>query len=109
MPPFRRMMIFVDGENLVCRYQAMVRATYYTYAVGDDERIEGIKKMIKDLTFAVHRNSVLPNNLTPKVFKKSNRSAKAKGVDIEMTVDILSNVYRDNLDCYYRETGITFH
>jgi hypothetical protein len=24
VPPFRRMMIFVDGENLVFRYQAMI-------------------------------------------------------------------------------------
>jgi uncharacterized protein (TIGR00288 family) len=34
----------------------------------------------------------------PKVFKKANRAAKRKGVDIEMSVDILSHVHSNNVD-----------
>jgi uncharacterized LabA/DUF88 family protein len=125
-------MIFVDGENLVSRYQAMlsegwvprddgvchiqdvlvwhcsfshlvrmdevIRATYYTYVVGDENRVREVQDLIRKLEFSAHQNSPLPRTLTPKVFKKNRRSAKAKGVDIQMTVDILTNVYRDNLD-----------
>ena len=132
IPAFRRLMIFVDGENLVSRYQAMVskgwvpredevchikdvlvwhpsfshlvrmdeviRATYYTYVVGSYEYVKEVRETIRNLKFLGHRNSSLPNTLTPKVFKKNRRSAKAKGVDIQITVDILTNAYRDNLD-----------
>lgn len=132
VPSFRRMMIFVDGENLVFRYQAMIskgwlprgddvthipdvliwqpsfafgigldevlRATYYTYAVGDETKLRSIREVIKNLTFRTHDNSRLPNNLTPQIFKKENKAAKAKGVDIQLTVDILNHVHRNNVD-----------
>lgn len=125
-------MIFVDGENLVFRYQSMVaagwkprtddvchisdsviwhssfsqgirldqvlRATYYTYAVGDDVRVDEIETRIKGLQFTPHRNSTLPSYLTPCVFKKQKQSAKAKGVDIALTVDVLGHVHHDNVD-----------
>jgi uncharacterized LabA/DUF88 family protein len=130
-PAFRRLMIFADGENLVLRYQAMVkegwvprddmfhvpdavvwhttfshlvrldevlRATYYTYVVGDDDHVQAIREQIRKLTFSAHRNSRLPRTVMPKVFKKSRRNAKGKGVDIEMTVDVLSHVHSNNVD-----------
>jgi uncharacterized LabA/DUF88 family protein len=132
VPPFRRTMIFVDGENLVHRFQHMVtkgwvphtgdlahipdsviwhsgfsidgttheilRATYYTYVVGDPGRVEEVEAQIRGLSFNRHRNSTLPNQLTPRVFKKEKKSAKSKGVDIAMVVDILGHVYAGNLD-----------
>lgn len=132
-PSFRRLMVFVDGENLVCRYQAMIskgwsprtadevchikdvliwhprlsqlvytdaviRATYYTYVVGDEKRVKDVRETIRSLEFSGNRDSTLPKTLTPRVFKKSRRSAKAKGVDIQITVDILTNTYRNNID-----------
>ena len=43
-------------------------------------------------------------NLYPKVFRKQkNRSGK--GVDIQMSVDILSNTYQNNLDTVYLMSG----
>jgi uncharacterized LabA/DUF88 family protein len=132
MPAFRRLMMFIDGENMVFRYQSMlakgwtprdddvchipdvliwhssfsqlvrmdevIRATYYTYVVGDENRLTEVRNLIRTLSFSNHRNSALPNTLTPIVFKKSGRSTKAKGVDIQMTVDILTHVHRDNVD-----------
>ena len=125
------MMIFADGENLVFRYQAMIkkgwtpradihhvqdvlvwyeafshlvrmhevlRATYYTYVVGDDKKVTQIREMIRRLTFNAHRSSTLPKTLMPKVFKKPSQAASGKGVDIEMTVDILTQVHDDNID-----------
>ena len=141
MPPLGRMMVFVDGENLVgcyqrmlansnipddrvvherdtfvwqlnsvqCRENVVIRANYYTYCTGDEKtKVAEIRAKIKELTFrqfepGVHR--LLLNNLTPVVFWKSQQKVKAKGVDIQMTVDILNHVYRDNLDVVYLVSG----
>lgn len=130
-PPSRKMMVFADGENLVCRYQAMLgkgfiprddmahvkdayvwchaypheaqqhevlRATYYTSATGDDARLNQIRDELKELKVGRHRASFTPNTLSPCVFKKHNKSRSSKGVDIQMCVDILGNVYRGNTD-----------
>lgn len=129
-PSFRRLMSFVDGENLVFSYQRMIkegkipseqtkhreniyvwnrnsidykmhdvlRSNYYTYAVGSEEVIDDVKAEIKSLTFPREPYSQLPTNLTPIVFKKTKKSKKTKGVDIKMTVDILTHSYFDNLD-----------
>ncbi|MEJ1463347.1 MAG: NYN domain-containing protein [Candidatus Sedimenticola sp. (ex Thyasira tokunagai)] len=146
MPSLGRMMVFVDGENLVQRFQAMVsegyglredariahekdiyvwsphltvkpglnlvvRANYYTYAFGDETRVQEIKDELKKLQSGQYRDPRIQwvggaplNNLYPVVFKKE-RSKKAKGVDIQLTVDILSNVYKDNLDSIYLVSG----
>jgi len=129
--PTRRMMIFADGENLVFRFQEMIkqgfvqhdgvlhrqdsyvwtsgfshlalqheilRATYYTYAIGDAAKMSQVKAELQQLTFLKHMASRLPNNLTPHVFKKENRSRSGKGVDIQLCVDVLTHVYRKNVD-----------
>lgn len=158
VPSFRRLMIFVDGENLVFRYQHMIghkerpripredvlhkrdvyvwvnnfylneqlheiiRATYYTSAFGDDLKIKEAKDDIRNLNFSKHRNLTLPNRFTPHVFKKKKKNSKkeknienkkdgentcncdslyivkSKGVDIQLTVDILNHVHSDNVD-----------
>jgi uncharacterized LabA/DUF88 family protein len=135
---YRRMMIFIDGENLVFNYQAtlknhssninhevshlqdiyvwhpksfvpykfeVLRASYYTFAVGTDDYIDSIRDDIKKLTFNKDSTSILPSLLRPYVFKKDKISRKSKGVDIQMTVDILTNVYNDNLDTVLLITG----
>ena len=143
MPPLRRIMMFIDGENLVMRYQELLakgkmplenvvhakdtyvwiqstwmpryhivyRATYYTYVQGDDDKVNTTSEAIKSLTFnqyqPLHQNHVTPgiaNTLYPKVYKKG-KGKKAKGVDIQMTVDILTNVQQDNMDTVYLLSG----
>lgn len=135
MPPLGRMMVFIDGENMVARYQAMldggltpydhvshmrdvyvwlpgavwpalnvvIRATYYTYAIGSEEIVLGFSEQIRSMTF--NQYSVpgqaspgrLINTLTPRVFSKL-KNRNGKGVDIQMTVDILSNIYQGNVE-----------
>jgi len=143
LPSLGRMMVFIDGENLVFRYESMIkddaepstlidyepktfvwransikpelntilRANYYTYVTGDDNKVNEIKTKIKNLNFhnystQYHNISVkqLPNNLTPVVFKKT-KGEKAKGVDIQMSVDILTHVFRNNIDIVYLVSG----
>ena len=142
LPSLGRMMAFIDGENLVARFQAMrdsgleiqdglkyrqdvyvwnygsiysqlnvvLRATYYTYCFGDNETIHEAARELKSLEFSQYApiGSVggvrLLKNLYPKVFSKQ-KTRSGKGVDIQMTVDVLSNVYQNNLDTVYLVSG----
>lgn len=147
VPAPRRFMLFIDGfidgENLVFRYQAMleegyishpckpqgnthylpdtylwsaaisvpwnsnselVRANYYTSVCGDSEKLEEVADSIKGIL----KNA--PQGVTclfPTVMKKSRKREKAKGVDIQMVVDILSNVYQNTIDtvCIFSGDG----
>ena len=136
-PKFRRVMVFIDGENLVCRYQdtksegrdshdnvchksnvyvwspesikiegfyEIERATLYTYISGDNKSVDSISNEIKALKFRPHLGSHLPEHLFPKVFWKP-RGTKGKGVDIQLTVDVLTHAYRDNYDILYLISG----
>jgi len=144
MPSLSRMMVFIDGENIVLRYQDMckngyqpreevqykedifawhpqavrpylhhvIRATYYTSAAGDEPKLEEINEEIRNLKYGQYSiystsdlASELGNTLSSVAYKKSKRSVKSKGVDIQMTVDILVNCYRNNLDTVYLVTG----
>ena len=143
LPPLGRMMVFVDGENLVARYQALLdegrspaseirhrtdtyvwspravwpglcvvqRATYYTYSIGSEELVLQVANEIKELTFtqySVHGQNLpvlLGNAMFPVVFHKAKKARNAKGVDIQLTVDVLSNVYQDNVDVVYLVAG----
>jgi len=142
LPTLGRMMAFIDGENLVCRYQAMLvlgrlptdevkhrrdiyawgvgtihpglnvvlRATYYTYAFGGHNVDQEIAREIQSLSFTQYNpighpiGSRLGNSLYPKVFTKP-KDRSGKGVDIQMTVDALSNTYQNNLDVVYLVSG----
>ncbi len=139
-PPVRRLMVFIDGENLCARFADMakdrtpttrvvrfgtpklthvwhpatiqtsvheiLRATYYTSACADTVTIARIKQEIRALEFqAQHRQSGLPHTLTPFVGKRKSDSRASKGVDIKMTVDILTHCYNNNLDTAYIVTG----
>lgn len=135
-------MAFIDGENLVARFEAMLdlgrkstyevihqrgvyvwnpgaiwpgmhvvqRATFYTYAVGSEEIVQEAAMQIQSLVFCQYSppgqnfTSRLGNTLYPRVFRKPKKRS-GKGVDIQMTVDILCNTYQNNLDTVYVITG----
>lgn len=136
----KRIMGFIDGENLVMRYQAMlnqgyvprdaiqhvedtfvwhpsalkitsvdiIRISYYTYVVGDDNRVDEINRNICKLNWdkgPYGATSPLSGTLFPRIFKKSKKTAKRKGVDISITVDALSHVYNGSVDTVYLITG----
>ena len=143
VPTLGRMMVFVDGENLVHRFQGMcesgrkrreevvhekdvlawthlaikprlnqvIRATYYTYVKGNEERQREINEKIKELRIqqynvpgATYASHGLIKHLHPRTFRKI-KDRKSKGVDIQMTVDILTNVHMNNLDAVYLVSG----
>ena len=143
-------MFFIDGENLVFRYQEMLekgreplnkikhepdvyvwhrdiikneprnimRVTYYTSAVGDEDRINSLNAEIKKIEylyqsspygvggrFGGSRSEQYHGKIFPRVFKKDNRSAKSKAVDINIAVDMLNYASLENLDAVYLLSG----
>lgn len=144
MPSISRMMIFIDGENFVIRYQDILkqgyvpretvnyvsdtfvwerrvvdvaigaevfidvtRVTYYTYAVGDEDYIFNLSNQIKGFSYqyALNRFGNRIGFVFPRIFKKSQRAAKRKGVDINITVDALTHTFRNSVDIVYLVTG----
>lgn len=142
MPSLGKMMAFIDGENLVFRYQDMIkagrkaddrvkhrqddyawissaiwpglhvilRATYYTYCTGDEKAVKTVAEELRTFQFQQYNvpgqmaPSRLVRSLTPQVFWKP-KGRPGKGVDIQMTVDILTNVYQNNLDTVFLLSG----
>lgn len=149
----KKVMFFIDGENLVLRYQSMLekgyepldgvihekdvfvwnkalieskptdilRVTYYTSVVGDEEKILAISNKIKELQYHyksepivteatlrvsqyVHRD-IYTGNVFPRVFKKANRQTRSKGVDLNIAIDMLNYATPENLDVVYLLSG----
>ena len=143
LPTPGRMMVFVDGENLVARYQAMIddgrtpkndvrhkqdvyawshgavwpgynavlRATYYAYVVGNDETVLHISNEVRALQFAQYNppghnlSPRLGDSLYPRILRKTKGARNPKGLDIQLSVDVLSNTYQNNLDTVYLVAG----
>jgi uncharacterized protein (TIGR00288 family) len=145
----KRLMLFIDGENLVFRYQAMlkdgyypypydknriiykkdiylwssginlpnpnddynnidvVRAYYYTSVTGDKDKLNEIDEEIRNIRIGGLAYKSLSPTLYPITFKRDRPNEKAKGVDIRMTIDILSHTYNNNLDiaCFFSGDG----
>lgn len=63
-----------------------IRAFYYTSITGDD------------LAITRNRESLWSLGFQPEVFKKAKLQDKAKGIDVALTKDMLSNAFRNNFD-----------
>lgn len=132
-------MAFIDGENIVFRYEEMlaknctprddilyikdvymwhpriikangleiIRVKYYTSAVGDEDYLYSISYGLKKIkyTFNDSRGRFRTGFLLPGVFKKEKQTVKTKGVDINLTVDMLTHTFKNSLDSVYLVTG----
>jgi uncharacterized LabA/DUF88 family protein len=68
------------------------RSCYYTSARGSDEKLDEIRHALRDVGFR------------PTVFKRTG-SRGAKGVDISLATDMLSNAYRNNFEVAILASG----
>lgn len=94
----------VTREASIVGRHEIVRATYYTYAIGDESKQAEINSSIKSLDFDYNPNSKLPNNLYPYVLRKIRNKA-AKGVDIKMTLDIILHANNGSYDTVLLVSG----
>ena len=78
---------------------------------GDKDAVANVAEELRSLEFQQYyvpgqsAPSRLVRTLTPQVFWKP-KERNGKGVDIQMTVDILTNVYQDNLDTVFLLSGV---
>jgi uncharacterized LabA/DUF88 family protein len=95
--------IIAEAVNL-----AILRVTYYTYAVGDDIQIKDWCDQIRQVRYGFRETRgdwSGTGYIYPRIFKKNKKSAKRKGVDISITVDALGHTFRDSVDIVYLVTG----
>jgi uncharacterized LabA/DUF88 family protein len=139
-------MFFIDGENLVCRYQDMlskgykplnkikhekdvyvwhrdiiradvgkiIRVNYYTSAQASEEKIEDLSKDIKRIEYyyngppvgtggrlgGIHHEN-FKGHIVPQIFKKKDKEARSRLVDISITIDMLNYASLQMLDAIY--------
>jgi len=79
-------------HGLLLQEQA-IRAFFYTSVYGDDNTLLDTREALWRLGFNVE------------VFKKGRKGEKAKGVDIALTKDMLSNAFLNNYDVAVVITG----
>lgn len=91
-PRLRTLDVILYGRSYGS-YSRPVRTYYYTSVVGDENTIKTVRESIWNLGFH------------PEVFKKSKKQEKAKGVDIALAKDFLSNAFRDNYDVAFLFAG----
>src|SRR5438445_5833669 len=66
------------------------RVSYYTSAVGDDERIAAIESQIRSFTYTCKGEKFSRiNALFPRVFKKHGKTRRSRSVDINIVIDAL--------------------
>jgi len=127
-------MCFIDGENLVFRYQEMCKAgekpnngsikhipdvfIWHPHLYGDDRNLVrvnyytsavGTDEKIDEIREEVGKIVVNPagygRRVCAHVFKKPKSSNKAKLVDITLSIDALGHVHRDQVDCVFLFSG----
>lgn len=138
-----RTFVLVDGENLVFRFQSMlktgrekkddqrlvylpdvclwhpdipllgsvvrevIRASYYTTVVGDEEKQNSVRADLARIGYQFYpeKKRLESGSLCPHVFKKAKSSQKTKSVDISLTIDALRHTYNDSMDILYLISG----
>ena len=100
---------FIYGDGMahlaLVGFHEVLRATYYTSITGDEAALTALAQQIKSQSVSRHRLASLPCNLTPQVFKRDKGTSRSKGVDIKLTVDVLTQVHNDTVDSVYILSG----
>lgn len=87
--------------------QDIVRVSYYSTVVGNEEKLDDIKQKISESTFyfVSLNNLEWHGTLVPYLFKKNKKSTKTKSVDINLTIDALRYAYGNSIDKIIIITG----
>ncbi len=112
--------VYVWSPKLIDKeeFSDILRIIYYTYATGADEKICEIKRKLHQAEYETNvdaiggvsaRGQVMyfsqKGFVVPKVFKKLSRSAKGKGVDISICIDMLNYSLIDSISEIVLITG----
>jgi uncharacterized LabA/DUF88 family protein len=86
----------------------ILRVTYYTYAVGTEEKLQDWANELKKSEYAYRGDKSdfkIGGFVNPRIFKKPQQQAKRKGVDISIAVDSLTLAHNNSLDIVFLMTG----
>lgn len=85
-PPFQAYVPQSLHQQAGMDIDTTIRSFYYTAVQGDADKLEDVVDAIRQLGFTA-----------PRVFRKQ-RGKPSKGVDVQLTIDVLSNAYMENYD-----------
>ena len=88
-------------NNTMAFEMEVIRVSYYTTQVGDENKIDEACKLIaaQKYEFKIGQSEGYgKGSLVPHVFKKERTSNKTKSVDINLTIDALRHTYNNSLD-----------
>ena len=83
----------------------VIRISYYTSMVGDDDAVMAIKKFITSNQYSMHGDFFGPCQLHPRVYKKPSKSTKSRLVDMNIAIDVTRHAYTDSVDVVYLFSG----
>jgi uncharacterized LabA/DUF88 family protein len=86
LPNVRPRVTLIQSDSVAQLQTQGLRAYYYTSMIGAHDEIDKVREQIWRIGFQ------------PEVFKRPSGERKAKGVDIALTKDMLSNAFQDNYD-----------
>ena len=89
----RRSGLYSAPRSAHLPIRAVARTFYFTAVQGDELRVTKVEQELQEAGFS-----------TPRVFKK-RKGKKSKQVDIQLSVDMLSNAYMNNYDVAILVTG----
>jgi uncharacterized LabA/DUF88 family protein len=92
-------------DTITVKAYEILRASYYTSAIGDDNKISEITSTIRNLRFRQPPSSELSSTISPWVVKRERGRRDSKGVDIKLAVDVLTHCHAGNIDAVYLVTG----
>ena len=85
----------------------IIRISYYTTKVGDDDSIMNLRKEISMIEYSFY-NNMSENRIgtiNPHIFKKGSRTYRNKSIDINITIDALRHTYNNSIDTIYLLSG----
>jgi hypothetical protein len=87
---------FIWHQNITSgwKWLDVIRVSYYTSIVGDDNKLDELRKKIASVQYEfkteVRREQ---GRVCPHVFKRSSKSQKTKIVDVNLVIDVLRHTY----------------
>jgi len=95
------------NPNMLTSCYDILRISYYTTVVGDNDAVTTLSNEIAALPFTCKMNATIATNgtLNPHVFKKDKKKSKNKSVDVNIAIDALRHAYNKNVDQIYLISG----
>ena len=84
----------------------VIRVSYYTSVIGDDQKVSDLENYISGIQFSRYSPGARAyGSLLPRVHKKSANSKKSKVVDVDITMDVMRGAADAQIETILLLTG----